>query len=224
MHNQCLYTRDILRIGYATAERLAHEGCKIVISSRNQINVDHALKQLENDGIPRQNMAGVKCHVGAKKDRQKLVDFAIQTFGKIDVLVNNAGINMAVGSIMDATEAQYDKIFETNVKAGFLLTRLVVPHMEKNGGGVIIFNGSIGAYLIGKEITVYGLSKTGLLGLTQALSKELAPKQIRVNSVVPGIVRAGMSRLMWDKHFSSYDTASESVKGVERQVKSCVLK
>lgn len=68
--------------------------------------------------------------------------------------------------------------------------------MSKYSGGVIIFNGSIGAFLTGQEITAYGMSKTALLALTQALSHELGPKNIRVNSVVPGIVRAGMSRLM----------------------------
>jgi dehydrogenase/reductase SDR family protein 4 len=104
-----------------------------VISSRSQDNVDQALQHLEASGIPRQQMAGIKCHVGMEEDRQKLVDFTIKTFGKIDALVNNAGINPAVGTIMDVSESHFEKIFNTNVKASFLLTRLVVPHMEKNG-------------------------------------------------------------------------------------------
>jgi dehydrogenase/reductase SDR family protein 4 len=205
-------------IGLAIADRLGTEGAKVVISSRNQANIDEALQWLVSQGIPKENVAGTKCHVGKDKDRKRLVDFTIETFHKIDILVNAAGVNPAVGNIMDVSGSQFDKIFETNVKAGFMLTRLVVPHMERNGGGVVIFNGSVGAYLTGSEITVYGMSKTALLALVQALSTELAPKNIRVNSVVPGIIRAGMSRLMWDKNHPKYNQASESAKGVSNLI------
>jgi dehydrogenase/reductase SDR family protein 4 len=76
---------------------------------------------------------GIVCHVGNAEHRQQLVDFVIKKYGKIDILVNNAGINPAFGDILDVEEKMWDKLFEVNVKAGFLLTKLVVPYMVKNG-------------------------------------------------------------------------------------------
>lgn len=112
---------------------MALEGASVVICSRCQSHVDNALKLLELSGIPRERLAGLKCHVGDREERQKLVDFTLKTFNKIDILVNSVAVNPSIGPILSVTESQFDKIFETNVKAGFLLTKLVVPHMEKNG-------------------------------------------------------------------------------------------
>ncbi|KAI6196472.1 hypothetical protein M3Y94_01113900 [Aphelenchoides besseyi] len=210
-----LITGSTMGIGLACAERLASEGCKVVISSRNQQNVDEALRTLVETGIPHENLAGIACHVGLRSHRQALVDFTLETFGKIDVLINSAGVNPAVGTLLEVSEPELDKLFQVNVMAGFWLTRLVVPHMEKNGGGVVIFNSSIGAYLTGKEIAAYGMSKTAQLALVQALSTELAPKGIRVNSVVPAVIRAGMSGLMWDPKHPRYGSAKDAAKGVQ---------
>jgi dehydrogenase/reductase SDR family protein 4 len=104
-----------------------------VISSRNSTNVQNAIKQLEDGGIPRGNIAGLSCHVGNEGERRHLVDFAVRTFGRIDILVNSAAVNPSVGGILSVTENQLDKIFETNVRASFMLTKLVVPQMVKNG-------------------------------------------------------------------------------------------
>lgn len=117
----------------AIAERLAHEGAKVVISSRNQKNVDESLDHLRKSGVPRDQVAGITCHVGKEEDRKKLIGFTLETFGKIDILVNNAGISPTFEDIMDISEAAWDKLFETNVKAGFLLSKLAVPHIEKQG-------------------------------------------------------------------------------------------
>jgi dehydrogenase/reductase SDR family protein 4 len=104
----------MFRIGLAIAERLAIEGASVVISSRNQAHIDEALKRLEEQGIPKERLAGTQCHVGNAKDRKKLVHFSIMTFHKIDILVNAAGVNPAVGSIMDVSESQFEKLFEVN--------------------------------------------------------------------------------------------------------------
>ena len=114
---------------------MGHEGAAIVISSRDQNNVDETLSYLTKSGLKPEKVSGVVCHVGNAEHRQKLVDFAIQKYGKIDILVNNAGINPTFGDILDVSESMWDKLFDVNVKAGFLLTKLVVPHMIKNGQG-----------------------------------------------------------------------------------------
>ena len=121
------------RIGLAIVERLAHEGAKVVLSSRKQKNVDEAIDYVVSTGVCRQNLAGIPCHVGEVDQLKKLVDFAIEKFGKIDILVNNAGINPIFGSSLEVTDDMFDKLFQVNVKSGFVLTKLVAPIMEKNG-------------------------------------------------------------------------------------------
>ncbi|KAI6206601.1 Formylglycinamide ribonucleotide amidotransferase [Aphelenchoides besseyi] len=126
------------RIGFATAERFAHEGATIVLSSRSQQNIDTAIQKLVEDGIPRERLSGVVCHVGKAEDRKRLIEFVVQLHGHIDVLFHNAGINPAVGSILDVTEKQYDKLMETNIKAAFFLSKLALPFIEpsnKNTNG-----------------------------------------------------------------------------------------
>uniref|UniRef100_A0AC34R247 Uncharacterized protein n=1 Tax=Panagrolaimus sp. JU765 TaxID=591449 RepID=A0AC34R247_9BILA len=120
-------------IGLAIVERLAHEGAKVVISSRKQKNVDESIDYVVSTGICRNNLAGIPCHVGEPEQLKKLVDFTIEKFGKIDILVNNAGINPVFGSSLDVSDSMYEKLFQVNVKSGFILTKLVTPIMEKNG-------------------------------------------------------------------------------------------
>uniref|UniRef100_A0A3Q2QXV0 Dehydrogenase/reductase (SDR family) member 4 n=1 Tax=Fundulus heteroclitus TaxID=8078 RepID=A0A3Q2QXV0_FUNHE len=107
--------------------------------------------------------------------------------GGIDILVSNAAVNPFFGNIMDSTEDVWDKILSVNVKSAFLLTKLVVPHMEKRGGGNVIFVSSVAA------LGPYSVSKTALLGLTKALAPELAQSNIRVNCVAPGIIKTRFS-------------------------------
>jgi len=136
-----------------------------VVSSRIQKNVDEALEYLIGSGLKAENVAGIVCHVANPAHRRALVDLALSRFGRIDILVNNAGINPAVGDILLVTQQQLDKIFDVNVKAPFLLSRMVAPHMEKVGGGSIIFNASLSALRNSEGIFTYGMSKTAVLAL-----------------------------------------------------------
>jgi len=185
-------------IGLAIVERLAHEGAKVVLSSRKQKNVDEAIDYVVSTGVCRQNLAGIPCHVGEVDQLKKLVDFAVEKFGKIDILVNNAGINPIFGSSLDVTDAMFDKLFQVNVKSGFVLTKMVAPIMEKNGGGVIVFNASYGGFKPMPGIGIYSVTKTALLGLTKLLATELAHKKIRVNGIAPGVIRTKMSASLID--------------------------
>ncbi|VDM46984.1 unnamed protein product [Toxocara canis] len=183
------------KIGLAIAERLGHEGAAVIVSSRNDSNVKRSLNFLRDSGVKR--VAGIACHVGDAEHRQKLVDFALNEFGRIDILVNNAGINPSFGDILEVSETIWDKLFDVNVKAGFLLTKLVVPHMQKVGGGSVIFNASISAYKSPPGIAAYGITKTTVVALTKALANSLASKNIRVNCIAPGIIKTKMSAMLW---------------------------
>lgn len=111
-----------------------------MISSRKESNVQKALDLLKSKGL--NNVAGVKCHVSNADDRKALYKTALDNFGKIDILVSNAAVNPTVGSVLDCPEDSWDKIFEVNVKAAYLLAKEVTPILRRQSSGSIIFMSS----------------------------------------------------------------------------------
>ncbi|XP_054988690.1 dehydrogenase/reductase SDR family member 2, mitochondrial-like [Sorex araneus] len=172
-------------IGLAVARRLAQDGAHVVISSRRQQNVDSAVAMLQGEGL---SVTGTVCHVGKAEDREQLVAKALEHNGGVDFLVCVAGVNPLVGSTLGATEEVWDKILDVNVKAPALLLSRLLPHMENRGGGSVVLVSSIVGYLPMPKLGAYNTSKTALLGLTKSLALELAPKNIRVNCLVPGVI------------------------------------
>ncbi len=129
----------------AIAKRLASDGAAIVISSRKLRNVTKTVDLLKNLGYTQ--VHGCKCHVGVEEDRKNLVREAISTFGRIDIFVSNAAVNPFMGRILDCPAKVWDKIFDVNVRAPFLLVKEIVPLMKKlSGGGSIIFISSVAGY------------------------------------------------------------------------------
>ncbi|KAK7460333.1 hypothetical protein BaRGS_00038921 [Batillaria attramentaria] len=194
-------------IGFAIAKRLCEDGAKVVISSRKQKNVDAAVQQLRDLDLP---ATGVVCHVGKKADRDRLLAETVQQYGGIDILVSNAAANPYYGPLLDTSDEAWDKIFDTNVKATFLLCKEVVPHLEKRGGGSIVLVGSFAGYRPNPMIGAYSVSKTALLGLTKTLAPELAGKNIRVNCLAPGIIKTKFSRALWEND-TVHDIAMQQV-------------
>ena len=197
-----IVTASTQGIGKAIAQRLANDGAKVMISSRKEKNVIEALEDIRQSVQGKGQVEGLVCHVGKAEDREKLIQETVEKFGGVDILVSNAGTNPTFGPILDCTEDQWDKIFDNNVKAAFLLTKLVTPHMLSRGEGSIVFISSIGGLQPIPMILPYSVSKTALLGLTKALNNDLASQNIRVNSVCPGII---------DTNFSSALTSNEFV-------------
>ncbi|XP_032449377.1 dehydrogenase/reductase SDR family member 2, mitochondrial-like isoform X7 [Lynx canadensis] len=178
-------------IGFAIARRLARDGAHVVVSSRKQQNVDRAVAALQGEGL---SVVGTVCRVGKAEDRERLVATVVEHCGGLDFLVCSAGVNPLVGSTLGASEQVWDKILEVNVKAPALMLSQLLPHMEKRGSGAVILVSSISAYVPHVELGPYNISKTALLGLTRTLSLELAPKGIRVNCLVPGVIKTDFSK------------------------------
>lgn len=185
-------------IGLAISKRLAQDGANVVISSRKEVNVTRAVAKLKEQ-YPNQ-IDGMVCHVGKEDDREKLVEFAMEKFGRLNIFVSNAAVNPYFGSFIDTDESQWDKIFDTNVKAPFMFTKKVVTRMLKNSDkekGCIIYVSSIAAYTGIASIGAYSVSKTALLGLTKNMANELGVDGIRVNLVAPGIIKTKFSEALW---------------------------
>ncbi|XP_037358997.1 dehydrogenase/reductase SDR family member 4 [Talpa occidentalis] len=189
-----LVTASTDGIGFAIARRLAQDGAHVVVSSRKQQNVDKAVKALQGEGL---SVTGTVCHVGKAEDREQLVATALKLHGGIDILVSNAAVNPFFGNLMDVTEEVWDKILDINVKATALLAKAVVPEMEKRGGGSLVIVASIAAYSPFPGLGPYNVSKTALVGLTKNLASELAPKNIRVNCLAPGLIKTNFSSVFW---------------------------
>lgn len=122
---------------------MASDGAKVVISSRKPARVERVVKNLQEQGL---TVHGIKCHVGSEDDRKNLFKTTIEQFGNLDILVSNAATNPFLGNILECSEEAWDKIFDVNVKAAFLLARDAVPLMQKRGGGSIVFVSSVAGY------------------------------------------------------------------------------
>ena len=179
-----LVTASASGIGFAISRRMAQEGARVIISSRNQVNVDKAVKDLQAEGLKAE---GFVCHVGNKEHRDKLLQHIKDKHGKLDVLVLNAAVSTHFGSTFDTTESQFDKTFDVNLKSVFFMVKDYHPIMPE--GSSILMISSYVAYSLDNTIGIYALTKTAMLGLTKLLAKELRDNKIRVNSVAPGLIR-----------------------------------
>ncbi|CAG9820585.1 unnamed protein product [Phaedon cochleariae] len=182
-------------IGFAIAERFAKEGAKVVISSRKENHVQEATQKLRNKGY---EVKGVVCHVSKADERKNLIEQA-QEYGGIDILVMNAGANPVPCEILDSPESAWDKTFEVNVKAPFLLTKEALPLLKKSQAGRIIYMNTGTIYYHLDYLGAYISSKMALLGLMKMSSRQLAKHGITVNSVAPGPVLTAFGEIFRDK-------------------------
>lgn len=193
-------------IGFAVAKRLAQEGAKVIVSSRKDKNVEEATKKLTNEGL---KVTGLVCHVGKQEDRQKLFEEA-RKLGGLDILVSNAAVNPEVGGVLDCSESSWDKIFDVNVKSSFMLAKEALPLLRNSKSGRIIFISSIAGFQPFNLLGAYSVSKTTLLGLVKAAALQLAPENITVNSICPGVVETKFARALTEEG-SARDTALDQI-------------
>lgn len=190
-------------IGLSVAKGLAESGAKVVISSRKQAAVDTVANNLREAGL---EAVGIECHIGDSDQREQLVAKTIETYGRLDILVNNAAINPFYGPLESAQEEVFDKIMNVNVKAPWILSNLAQPHMKKNGGGSIINIASVEGIHPGFRLGLYSMTKSALIMLSKNQAKEWGRYGIRSNVVCPGLIKTKFSESLWsdDKLVSQY--------------------
>ena len=175
----CVVTGGSQGIGEACARRFAREGAKVVIA-----DIEDARGQALADEL---QALFVHCDVGDKAQVDTLVAQAMLSHGRIDVLVNNAGIFKAA-EFLEITEADYDAVLRVNLKGSFLVGQAVAREMAKAGRGAIVNMSSVNAVLTIPTIATYNMSKGGINQLTRVMALSLADKGVRVNAVAPGTI------------------------------------
>jgi NAD(P)-dependent dehydrogenase (short-subunit alcohol dehydrogenase family) len=185
-------------IGQAVAERLAEAGARVVISSRKQDGVDEVaavIREKGGEALP------VAAHNGSKVALQALAQAAIDTYGGVDILVNNAATNPHFGPILDADDGLWQKTLEVNLLGNVWLTQAVVPAMRTRGGGKIINIASINGLRPGRMQGIYSITKAAVINLTQTLAMELAESNITVNAVAPGLIQTKFAKVIWENDY-----------------------
>jgi NAD(P)-dependent dehydrogenase (short-subunit alcohol dehydrogenase family) len=185
-----LITGGASGIGRATSLLFAREGATVVIADLNA----QAGQAVVNDITQSGGRAWFEsADVTRATDCHQMVDRTLREFGKIDILFNNAGI-IRRATVLDLSEEDWDRVMAVNVKSIFLLSREVIPHMQKSGGGSIINTASGWGLTGGAKAAAYCASKGAVVLLTKAMAVDHGPQKIRVNCICPGDTDTGMLR------------------------------
>ena len=189
-----LITGSSKGIGLALAEVLAEYGAKVVVSSRSQDSVDEVAKNLRAKG---HTVMAQACHVGDSEQRKILVNKTIETYGGIDILINNAAINPVFKGLESMSEKIYDKMMNVNLKAAFDLSNLCFPYLKDSKGSSIINIASVEGLKPSFGLGLYGVTKAALIMLTQVQAKEWGKYGIRSNAICPGLIQTKFSSALW---------------------------
>lgn len=172
-------------IGEAIARACLEAGARVVIASRKQADLEQTAARLADAG----EVLAVACHTGKEADVTALFARAVDRFGRVDGLVNNAATNPHFGPMVDAGEGAIDKTFEVNVKGYYFCARGLVAHARQRGGPAAIVNvASVAGLRAAPMQGIYGMTKAAVISMTQTLAFELGGSQIRVNAIAPGLV------------------------------------
>jgi NAD(P)-dependent dehydrogenase (short-subunit alcohol dehydrogenase family) len=179
-------------IGRATAKLFAREGARVVVAARRQKELDELVDEIARDGGEATAVAGdVRDEAFAKS----LVETAIGHFGGLDIAFNNAGTIGVLGATADLPTAAWQETLDTNLTSAFFAAKYQIPALVARRGGSLVFTSTFVGYTVGLPgMAAYAASKSGLIGLTQALAVEVAAAGVRVNALLPGGTDTPMGR------------------------------
>ncbi len=171
-------------IGRAAAQRFASEGCAVAVVDMLASAAEETAGKIVADGG-----RAIACPADVTVDAEvrAVLDRAVEAFGGLDVLYNNAGVNSS-GSVVDATEEDWDRCFAVNVKGTFLCSRAAAAHLAASGSGAIVNQASVAALVGVPNFAAYCAAKGAVVALTRSMAIDLAPSGIRVNVICPGTV------------------------------------
>jgi 3-oxoacyl-[acyl-carrier protein] reductase len=174
-------------LGYATARALVEEGCRVTICARGQARLDEASAELCRLAGDDGRVLAVAADLSTAEGVAAVIDRTVDTFGGLDILVNNVGVAKGAG-IVDTSDAEWQEAFDQTLFPAVRASRLAVPQMRTRGGGAIVMIASIWGRESGGRMT-YNAVKAAEISLAKAMAQQLARDNIRVNSVAPGSIR-----------------------------------
>jgi NAD(P)-dependent dehydrogenase (short-subunit alcohol dehydrogenase family) len=181
-------------IGRAIALAYARSGCTVIITSRKDEAVSSVVTAFRADG---HSAVGIPANVGRPGEPQRLVERALAECGGVDLLVNNAAANPVYGPMAETSLEAFDKIIDVNLKAPFLLGKLLLHSMRARGGGVVLNIASIGAISPEQGLGIYSVSKAALVSLTRVMAREWGTYNVRANAICPGFIKTEFSAVLW---------------------------
>jgi NAD(P)-dependent dehydrogenase (short-subunit alcohol dehydrogenase family) len=177
-------------IGRSSALAFAQEGANVIVSDIDVQGGEETVQMIqESNG----DAHFFQCDVSQSAQVEALIKVTIETFGRLDFAVNNAGVSMRPASTVEIDEAEWDRVISINLKSVWLCMKHEIPQMQKTGGGVVINMSSL-AGIRGKAGTLaYSASKHGVIGMTKTAALEFAKEGIRINAICPGLTESGMT-------------------------------
>jgi len=177
-------------IGFATVKKFLKEGAKVILFGHSESSVSKALNMLLEEN-PKYEVTGMNPDLSSLKSVALAMENVIKMYGKIDILINNAGVS-SYGSFYDYEEEDFDKVLDINIKGVFNASKAVSEYMKENGGGVILNTSSM-VSLYGQDSgCAFPVSKSAVNALTKSLARELGKDGIRVNAVAPGVIHTDL--------------------------------
>jgi NAD(P)-dependent dehydrogenase (short-subunit alcohol dehydrogenase family) len=194
-------------IGRAAARKLLIEGASVVICSDREEQVERTVEELRGEDL---EVRGTRADVTSSADMERLVGFAADAYGGVDILVNSAGIQR-YGTVVETEEEVWDEVLDVNLKGIYLASKHAIPQMRERGGGAIVNLSSVQAFASQKGVAAYTASKGAINALTRAMALDHAPENIRVNAVCPASVQTPMLRWAADL-FKGDKSVEETLK------------
>lgn len=215
-----LVTGGTSGIGKATAIAFARAGAKVVLSGRREKEGAQVVEEIKKIGG---EAAFIRADVAKDADVKKMVSFVVDKFHRLDIAFNNAGVEWK-GTLDQATEAEYRRIFDINVWGLLNSMRHEIPVMVKNGGGAIVNTSSVAGHVGLGGVSVYIASKHAVEGLTKSAALEFAKQNVRINAVAPGPVATEMwDRFAGDAGDQIASTVPLQRVGVSEEIAAAVL-
>ncbi len=192
-------------IGEAAAILLVQSGAKVVVAARRQVEGEAVVQKINGSGG---TAIFVQTDVAKLADHERLVAATLETYGRLDIVFNNAGVN-GFGALHEQTEEAWDYQMNINLKGAFFSLKTQIPALLKSGGGSIVFNASIAGVIGNPSLSIYSASKGGVIALARAAAVEYAASGIRINTLNPGLIWTPMT----EGAFGSVETTNEFAAG-----------
>jgi len=201
-------------IGYATALSLAREGAKLVVGARRTDRLESLVKEIEeNNG----EILSQKLDVTKKSDCDDLVNIAIKKWGKVDVLINNAGL-MPLSFVKNLKVDEWDQMIDVNIKGVLYCTAAVLPHMRESKSGHIINISSVAGRIVFPAGSVYCATKHAVTAFSEGLRQELSPRNnIRVTTIEPGVVSTELTNTITDESLEKFVESSKKMEALKAE-------